>query len=161
MCGKLDFLELLFWDFEEKRWIWNLGSECWLGSILAKGSFRSAGGLSNNEHAKRRQRNGRSICTHLKFIHKVPHDCFDSYFLFLYENYNCQGMLPLLRQSDIFKQREAAMQLSIYTIRFTISWFFSTCPFLLTVKVGLHRCSRCGMWRGPRLQRWWMSTWLG
>ena len=24
-------------------------------------------------------------------------------------------MLPLLRQSDIFKQREAAMQLSIYT----------------------------------------------
>ena len=70
MCGKLDFLELFFWDFEEKRWIWNLGSECWLGSILAKGSFRSAGGLSNNEHAKRRQRNGRSICTHLKFIQK-------------------------------------------------------------------------------------------
>ena len=70
MCGKLDFLELLFWDFEEKIWIWNLGSECWLGSILAKGSFRSAGGLSNNEHAKRRQRNGRSICTHLKFIQK-------------------------------------------------------------------------------------------
>ena len=68
---------------KKKRWIWNLGSECWLGSILAKGSFRSAGGLSNNEHAKRRQRNGRSICTHLKFIHKVPHDCFDSYFLFL------------------------------------------------------------------------------
>ena len=62
---------------------------------------------------------------------KVPHDCFDNYFLFFYENYDCQGMLPLLRQSDIFKQREAAMQLSIYTIRFTISWSFSTCPFLL------------------------------
>ena len=70
MCEKLDFWELFFWDVEEKRWIWNLGSECWLGSILAKGSFRSAGGLSNNEHANRRQRNGRSICTHLKFIQK-------------------------------------------------------------------------------------------
>ena len=145
---------------KKKRWIWNLGSECWLGSILAKGSFRSAGGLSNNEHAKRRQRNGRSICTHLKFIQKSLMIALITIFFSFMRITIVKECSPYCAKV-IFSKREAAMQLSIYTIRFTISWFFSTCPFLLTVKVGLHRCSRCGMWRGPRLQRWWMSTWLG
>ena len=161
MCGKYIFENCFFGMASKKRWIWNLGSECWLGSILAKGSFRSAGGSLEQWTCQTASTEWKLNLYTFEIHTKVPHDCFDNYFLFFYEDYDCQGMLPLLRQSDIFKQREAAMQLSIYTIRFTISWFFSTCPFLLTVKVGLHRCSRCGMWRGPRLQRWWMSTWLG
>ena len=145
----------------KKRWIWNLGSECWLGSILAKGSFRSAGGLSNNEHAKRRQRNGRSICTHLKFIHKSLMIALITIFFSFMRITIVKECSPYCAKVIFSNKEKQPLQLSKYTIRFTVSWFFSTCPFLLTVKVGLHRCSRCGMWRGPRLQRWWMSTWWG
>ena len=159
MC-EFFFWELLFWDVEEKKMNVEFGIGMLAGQHIGKGELPFCR-RSLEQWTCQTASTEWTLNLYTFEIHtKVPHDCFDNYFLFFYENYDCQGLLPLLRQSDIFKQREAAMQLSIYTIRFTISWSLSTSPFLLTVKVGLHRCSRCGMWRGPQLQRWWMSTWL-